>query len=142
MINSEVKNDDGSIRDDIEEIVRILMRIIDWGRVDEAVKVLENLELPKIADVILRLNSEQRRKLLAASDLSKFAPILARLPDEIVYEISLIKGVDDAARTLSKLPVDEIADILSKLPPKIKIELLRVLPGELSRSYEGHEISS
>lgn len=136
MINFEVKNDEGSALDDIDETVRMLVKHISWGRVDEAVKILENLEPPKIADVILRLNSEQRRKLFASSDLGNVAPILARLPDEIIYEITLIKGIDDTARTLSRLPVDEVADILYKLPPKVKIELLRVLPAELS-----HEVT-
>ncbi|MCS7111073.1 MAG: magnesium transporter [Ignisphaera sp.] len=117
---------------DIESIVNTITECIDENKLEEAVKLFEALDPPKAMDVVIRLGSDEKRKLFASSNLNNLTEVLARLPDEIIYEISSVKGVDDMAKILSKLPIDEVADVLFKLPSRMRFEILRVLPSDLS----------
>jgi magnesium transporter len=115
----------------VEEVVDLIIELIDRDEVGKAVEIFESLDPPKAMDVILRLGSEYRRKLFAISSLLNIVPVLARLPDEIVFEIASVKGVDDVVKMLVKLHVDEIADILSKLPSRTRVEILKLLPRDI-----------
>lgn len=117
---------------DIEIIINTITKYIDENKLEEAVKLFESLDSPKAMDVIIRLGSDERRKLFASSSLNNLIEVLARLPDEIIYEISSVKGVDDMAILLSKLPIDEVADVLSKLPSRMRLDILKLLPADLS----------
>ncbi len=116
---------------DVESIVNTITDYIDRNRLEEAVKLFDSLDPPKAMDIVIRLNSDERRKLFASSSLNNLVDVLARLPDEFVYEIASVKGVDDMAKIIIRLPIDETADVLLKLPSKMRIEILRLLPSEL-----------
>jgi len=116
----------------VEEIVNRVAELLDGGEVSKAVELFESLDPPGAMDVILRLDSEHRRRLFASSSLSNVAPVLARLPDEIVFEIATVKGIDDLVKVLVNLRVDEITDVLFKLPSRARVEVLRMLPHDIS----------
>lgn len=116
----------------VEEVVEKICRHIDEGQADKAVAIFESLDPPDAMDVLIRLDNGCRRRLFTLSKLENVVEVLARLPDEIVFEIASTKGVDDLVNMLSRLPVDEIADILYKLPSKTRVEVLRALPQELA----------
>ena len=113
-------------------VVDIISGYIEGNDVEKVVSVFNSLDHPKAMDVVIRLDSGARRKIFAASNLEDLVDVLARLPDEIVYEMASVKGVDDIVKLLTKLPVDEIADVLYKLPSKMRLEILRMLPPEFS----------
>ncbi|MEM1525858.1 MAG: magnesium transporter [Ignisphaera sp.] len=116
----------------VEEIVNMIKEHIEKDEIDKAISIFESLDPPNAMDVVVRLDSDDRRKLIMNSSLNNLIEVLARLPDEIVFEIASIIGVDDLARILTKLPVDEVADILLKLPSKMRFEILKVLPSDFS----------
>ncbi len=116
----------------IEEVVNAITGCIDRGDISCAVNIFKSLSPPDALDVLVRLGSDYRREILLVSDLDNIADVMARMPDEILFEIASIRGVDDIAKVLSKLHVDDIADVLIKIPPKIRTEVLRALPQELS----------
>jgi len=124
----------GALGRAVEEAVETIEESLAVGRVEDAVKLFTSLDPPSAFEVLLRLGSDKRRRILASAsvdDLSNLLEVLAKLPDEVVYELASVKGVDDIARMLSKLPVDEVADVLPKLPPRVRVDVLRVLPQEL-----------
>jgi len=116
----------------VEEIVDAIIEAIDSNNMEKALQLFEALDPPQAMDVVLRLDEDYRRKIFAASSLENLVEVLARLPDEIVFELASVKGADDIAKMLSKLPVDEVADVLFKLPSKLRIDLIKLLPPELS----------
>lgn len=116
----------------IEEIISRIDENIKKGNIEEAVRVFESLDPPKAFDVIIRLDSDDRKKIFAVSKLENVTEVLARLPDEVLFEIASVKGVDDMMKILTKLPVDEIVDVLFKLPSKTRSEILKILPPELA----------
>lgn len=113
-----------------EEIIEMLSA----GRVEEAANELNKLKPHEIVDVLLRLGSEDRRKLLVYIDLTTIADELAKLPPEIVADIASVKGTDDIVRVVERLPVDEAADFLSRTPHRIRLEVLRSLPRDHAKT--------
>jgi len=125
----------GALGRTVEEVVEAIEESLAAGRVEEAVRLFTSLDPPHAFEVLLRLGSDERRRILASAsvdELGSLLEVLAKLPDEVVYELASVKGVDDIAKMLSKLPVDEVADVLPKLPPRVRVDVLRVLPQELS----------
>lgn len=116
----------------VEEAIGLITESIRRGRIEDAVKIFESLDTPRAFDVIIRLSSEDRKKLIATSSLDNLVEALAKLPDEIVFEIVSVKGIDDMMRLLARLPVDQIADVLFKFPTKTRFEMLKILPRELA----------
>jgi magnesium transporter len=116
----------------IEDVVNAIVDRIERDDIAGAVKLFESLSPPEALDVVVRLDSDSRRKLILASSLSNLVEVMARLPDEVIFEIASIKGVDDLAKIFSRLHVDDAADVLVKIPPKVRAEVLKVLPHELS----------
>ncbi|MEM4061386.1 MAG: magnesium transporter [Desulfurococcaceae archaeon] len=100
------------------------------GRIDKALEHINRLSQHEIVEFLLRLESEDRRRILVHMDLEKILDELAKLPAEVVSDIVAIKGLDDIVRAVEKLPVDEAADFLSKFPSKTRVEVLRSLPSE------------
>lgn len=109
-----------------------IKELIDAGNIDEAAGLFDSLDPPSAHAVIIRLSSDERYKLFARSTLGSLAEILARLPDDIVYEIVIVKGLDEVLKILSTLPLDEIADVLGKLPPRYRNKIIEVIPRDLA----------
>lgn len=119
----------------VERVVEVIEESLAAGNVEEAVKLFTSLDPPNAFEVLLRLGSDERKRILASAsveNLGSLLEVLAKLPDEIVYELASVKGVDDIAKMLLKLPIDEVVDILPKLPPRVRVDVLRVLPQELA----------
>jgi len=52
------------------------------------------------------------------------------MPPEIIQDLVSVRGFDDISRVVSRMPVDEAAGFMLKLPPRMRGELLRILPRE------------
>lgn len=113
-----------------EEIIKML----SLGKLNEAVRELERLKPHEVVEVLLRLSSEDRRRILVYVDLKVIADELAKLPPEIVVDIASVKGTDDIVRVVESLPVDEAADFLSKTPHRTRLEVLRSLPRDQAKT--------
>ena len=112
----------------IEEIVEIVTTLVEQQRIYEAVKVMLSIEPHDLIDVLDRLENSVRRKIISAVPLSHIASILARLPDELLYEIVISRGLSEFTRILIDVPPDDAADVLQKLPSRIRNQILNLLP--------------
>lgn len=90
--------------------------------------ILESIDPPLIYHVLIRLDDEVRLKIFAFLNVQVISSILNKLPENILHEIIIVKGVDEITKVLQNLRYDEIADILDKLSPKCKSRLLELLP--------------
>ncbi|MEM0246326.1 MAG: magnesium transporter [Desulfurococcaceae archaeon] len=111
-----------------------LIELLSAGRLSETVELLRSLPSHEVVEALLRLSSGDRTRLLTVLDLDTISEELAKLPVEIIHEIARVKGLDDIVKVIKKLPVDEIADIVAKLPHKMRIEVLRSIPGDLAQT--------
>ncbi len=109
-----------------------IKELIEAGGIEEAARLFDSLDPPSAYAVTLRLSSDERYRLFAKTSLGSLAEVLARLPDEVVYEIVIVKGVDEVLKILLSLPLDEIVDVLEKLPPRYRAKLVELMPRELS----------
>ncbi|MEM4224604.1 MAG: hypothetical protein QXX93_01420, partial [Desulfurococcaceae archaeon] len=73
------------------------------GRIDKALEHINRLSQHEIVEFLLRLESEDRRRILVHMDLEKILDELAKLPAEVVSDIVAIKGLDDIVRAVEKL---------------------------------------
>jgi magnesium transporter len=115
------------------EIVERVAELLDQDKVSEALSLLDTLPQHEIVSVILRLKDEHRIKILSAMSPDRIGDELAKLPAEIISEIVAVKGLNDIARVLVKLPVDEVADFISKAPSRARVEILRLLPRDYAQ---------
>ncbi|RLG80609.1 MAG: magnesium transporter [Thermoprotei archaeon] len=111
-----------------EEIVEKIEELLERHEFEEVKKIISALKPQDLVGIIERLSTGNRRKLLSLIPSSYYMEILSRLPDEILYEVVMIKGVSKIARIISEMPPDEIADILGRLPVKTRRQVLALLP--------------
>lgn len=72
----------------------------------------------------------EERRLLTVLDLEVFVDGLGRMPPEIIKGLVSVRVFDDISMVVSRTPVDEAAGFMLKLPPRMRGELLRILPRE------------
>ncbi|WFO74678.1 magnesium transporter [Desulfurococcaceae archaeon MEX13E-LK6-19] len=113
---------------DIEDIIERIEEFLEEHRVDDVRRIIDEIEPQDLLDILARLDTEKRRKLLSLIPSSYFVQILSRLPDDVLYELILLKGASKLARILSDMHPDEIADVLMRLPSKIRNQILSLLP--------------
>lgn len=116
----------------LERDYKTIVELIENGDIDEAAKLFDSLEPPSAYSIVIRLSSDERYKLFTKSNLVSLVEVLAKLPDDIVYEIVVVKGLDEVSKIVSELPLDEVADVLAKLPPRYRNKVLEVMPRELA----------
>lgn len=114
------------------ELVKRISELLEQDKIRDASTLLDALPQHEVVEVLLRLRSELRVKLLSVMDLERISEELAKLPVELVNEITSVKGFDDIVKVLVKLPVDEVADFISKLPSKTRVEVLKLLPRDFA----------
>lgn len=113
---------------DVEEIVKNIEKLIDEHRMDDLRKYILKLGPHDLVDVLERLDSDSRRKLIGIIPGSYYIEILPRLPEDLLYEVVMIKGVSKVASAIAEMHPDVIADILEKLPIRIRRQIIALLP--------------
>ena len=110
----------------IEQHVENIKNMLEADKEVEAGKLLSSLDSPTAYNVIVRLSSEERYRVLAYLTLENLADVLDRFPEDILYEIVVIKGIDEFSKIIDSIPLDKAADILIKPPPRYRSETLAV----------------
>lgn len=111
----------------IKQIDRTLNRIrdaLEAGKVDEAIKFLDRLYPPDLADAFSDLDDEDQAVLLPQLDISTTADLLEELDDEEAADVAGALPTDRLADVLDEMEPDEAADVLGDLPPKRTAEAL------------------
>ncbi|PUA31777.1 MAG: magnesium transporter [Zestosphaera tikiterensis] len=125
-----------SVKASGEEIASQLAELLDEDRYDEVLNIFESLDPYTALSVLIHLGRDYRSELLSRVSLNNLTPVLSKMPDEIFYQLTLVRGLDDLAKVLSHLPYDEIADVMLKLTPRQRAQLLSLLPKESAREVE------
>ncbi|MCS7097990.1 MAG: magnesium transporter [Candidatus Methanomethyliaceae archaeon] len=112
----------------IEKYLEEINRLIKEENYSGAAFVIESLDPPIIYHILIRLDDEVRLRLFAFINLHAISSLLNKLPENILYEIMFVKGVDEINKVLQNLRYDEIADVLDKIPPKFKSKIIELFP--------------
>ncbi|MEM4487259.1 MAG: magnesium transporter [Desulfurococcaceae archaeon] len=121
----------------LSDVGNTLEKITDMLQEDklaEVSEILRQMAPHEIVEILLRLSPNDRKRIFSLISLEMIIDELAKLPAEIVHEITSIKGTDDLVKIIQRLPVDEAADFLIKLPPRIRLTVLRSLPKEIAHT--------
>ncbi len=110
-----------------EKIAERIAELIEDGRIGEAVELFLKQTLPNRLDILIWLDHEQRYLLLSRIPIEELKGIMAKLPEEIAYELLMIKGIDKIVRILHEMPSDDVADFLLKIPPRYRMKILSLL---------------
>lgn len=119
-----------------EEVASYIAELLDNGRYDEAMQVFESLDPYAEVNVLIHLDTDHRGELLSRISLNSIANILSKLPDEVFYQLTLVRGLDDLSKALTRLPYDEVADVMLKLTPRQRSQLLSILPKDSAYEIE------
>jgi len=120
----------------VEELVDVVTRMLEEDRHEELADILRGLNQQRVYDLIMALSDEDRGELFAVMPIDVIASLLPRLPDEVFVQFLSVRGVDELAKVIPGLPVDEAADVIMKIPAKQRIHILRVLPRDLASEIE------
>ncbi len=113
---------DSNIEEIIDELKEELARGVGVPR------ALRRLSPPDIIDVLERISSEERRKLLALLPDDVLVEIVSKLPQQVLIDLTKVVSPSRLARIAIDLPSDELADLILRLPPSSRRALLKELP--------------
>ena len=112
----------------IDEILTELDSMLSVNDTSKLVEYLSKLSPYEYIEILERLDITQRSKIIPYIVLEKLSPVLSKLPEDVIYELLKVYGIDDVARILVELPSDEVADFLLKTPHRLRTKLLETLP--------------
>ncbi len=115
-----------SANSNIEEIIDELKEELVKGV--GVPRVLRRLSPPDIIDVLERISSEERRKLIALLPDDVLVEIVSKLPQQVLIDLTKVVSPSRLARIAVDLPSDELADLILRLPPSSRRALLKELP--------------
>ncbi len=113
---------DSNIEEIIDELKEELAKGVGVPR------ALRRLSPPDIIDVLERISSEERRKLLALLPDDVLVEIVSKLPQQVLIDLTKVVSPSRLARIAIDLPSDELADLILRLPPSSRRALLKELP--------------
>ncbi len=115
-----------SASSNIEEIIDELKEELAKGV--GVPRILRRLSPPDIIDVLERISSEERRKLIALLPDDVLVEIVSKLPQQVLIDLTKVVSPSRLARVAVDLPSDELADLILRLPPSSRRALLKELP--------------
>jgi magnesium transporter len=59
--------------------------------------------------------------------------VISKLSEELLGEITSLKGLDELLELINRMPVDEAVDLIQKLPPKTGSKILGLLPPQKAK---------
>jgi magnesium transporter len=108
----------------LEHIAELIERYVRDGEIDKAVDLFIRQTPPNKLEILLRLEHDTRYKILSHTPLEVLKPILAKLQEEIAFEVLVAKGTYNLVDLLTEMPSDEVADFLQKIPPRYRVRIL------------------
>lgn len=115
----------------IEFYIENILKEIKEERINEAIKIFDSLSPQDAIEVLLRLDRNYRNKIYAFSNLSNVFKALDHLPEEILNEIIIYKGIDSFLNYLETYSLDKISEILFKLSPAKRKEIIELMPKDI-----------
>ncbi|MEM0453664.1 MAG: magnesium transporter [Sulfolobales archaeon] len=114
--------------EEIRALVAELEDILEGGNIDTLVAFLSRLSPYEFVEILERLDISKRSKVISYVPLDGLKPILNKLPEDMVFELLRVRGIDDVIKVLIEMPSDEVADFLLKIPPKFRSKLMNLFP--------------
>ncbi len=114
---------DNALMEDIRELTR--------DRADALLlNILTDIHAADIADIINRLESEDRSHVFELLDRSVAAAVLLELSPAIREELLDPLSAEQITGYVDLLPSDDATDLISELPPHVAEKVLRAMPAE------------
>ncbi|MEM3904678.1 MAG: CBS domain-containing protein, partial [Sulfolobales archaeon] len=114
--------------DKLELLMRRLSEVVEVGQIDELKELLSHFSPYEYIEVLERLDLKIRSYILPYIPLNNLKVVLSKLPDDVVFEMLRVKGIDEFAKVLTEMPSDDVADVLLKIPPKFRHKLMNLIP--------------
>ncbi len=111
----------------LETLAERIEEYVEEGELDKAVDLFLRQTPPNKLEILLRLSHDTRFKILSHTPLDMLKPILAKLPEEIAFEVVVVKGTYNLVDLLIEMPSDEVADFLQKIPPRYRMRILSLM---------------
>jgi magnesium transporter len=114
--------------DKLELLMRRLSEVVEVGQIDELKELLSHFSPYEYIEVLERLDLKIRSYILPYIPLNNLKVVLSKLPDDVIFELLRVKGIDEFAKVLTEMPSDDVADVLLKIPPKFRHKLMNLIP--------------
>ncbi|MCS7108784.1 MAG: magnesium transporter [Sulfolobales archaeon] len=112
----------------LASLISKLEEILEGGDADTLITFLSSLSPYEFLEILERLDIGKRSKIISHVPLVNLKPILNKLPEDMVFELFRVRGIDDMIKVLIEMPSDEVADFLLKVPPKFRSKLMNLFP--------------
>jgi magnesium transporter len=120
-------------KNEIEEVVRELLQKQDWTVLKT---ILLDLHPADIAEIITRVDRDERRQMLSLIETEKIAEVINELDDPIWKEILEEQDEEKLVAIIKAMDSDDAADIIGELEADLAARVLDAMPWKESREVE------
>ncbi len=114
--------------EELEALLTKLEEVLESEDVNSLIEFLSKLPPYEYVWVLERLDISRRSKVLSYVPLTNLRPVLNKLPEDVIFELLRLRGLDDMVKVVIEMPSDEVADFLLKVPPRFRTKLINLLP--------------
>lgn len=118
---------------ELSEVVERIEELIEEGDMVALRNFLSGLDVYLIKDILERLEPGLRTKIIPYIPLLNMSSVISKFSEDLLLDVTSLKGVDELIEVISKIPIDEAVDLIQKLPPKTANKVLSALPTSKAR---------
>jgi len=121
---------------DIDEILENLRYLIKAEQLNFALPMFADLHPSDIAEIISRLNEEERRAIFSLLPPEQASEVLVELGENVVEDVLEEMDTRQIAEMVNEMESDDAADLLSDLPPDQAAMVLEHVEDESSEEIQ------
>lgn len=115
------------------EVLEKVEELVEEGDVASLRSFLAGLDPYLVKEILERVSPELRVKIIPHIPLHNMSSVISKLSEELLGEITSLKGLDELLELINRMPVDEAVDLIQKLPPKTGSKILGLLPPQKAK---------
>lgn len=121
---------------DMDEILDNLRYLIEAEQTNFALSLIADLHPSDIAEIISRLNEEERPVIFSLLPPEQASEVLVELGDNAMEDVLEEMDSRQIAEMVNEMDSDDAADIISELPPEQAAEVLEQVEDESSEDIQ------
>jgi magnesium transporter len=121
---------------DMDEILDNLRYLIEAEQTNFALSLIVDLHPSDIAEIISRLNEEERPVIFSLLPPEQASEVLVELGDNAIEDVLEEMDSRQIAEMVNEMDSDDAADIISELPPEQAAEVLEQVEDESSEEIQ------
>lgn len=129
-----------------EELVAAVIGALSQGKIKTIARLLEPVHAADIADLIMRLESDDRKSLVDKLKRRISPDVLYHLDDKVKDEVLEIMGADWIASKVHDLDTDDAVQLIEDMDKELQEEVLAAIPAQdraiIQESLSYHEDSA